>query len=135
MGDLSSEQIQLMLIFAAIGVFIIAFPLYDYYTTKKQCEQAHREWIREQEERKRERTEDKILRSKPIIPNCVKVIPCNELNYTPKKKAKEEHKQSVPSMDYPSVSFVGASYSDTDSSSSSSSFGGSFDGGGSDSSF
>ena len=54
MGDLSSEQIQLMLIFAAIGVFIIAFPLYDYYTTKKQCEQAHREWIREQEERKRE---------------------------------------------------------------------------------
>lgn len=135
MGDLSSEQTQIMLIFAAIGVFIIAFPLYDYYTTKKQCEQAHREWIREQEERKRERMEDKILRSKAIIPNRIRIISCNKLNYTPKKKTKEEYIQSVPSMDYPSVSFVGASYSDTDSSSSSSSFGGSFDGGGSDSSF
>lgn len=135
MGDLSSEQIQIMLIFATIGVFIIAFPLYDYYTTKKKCEQAHREWIREQEERKKERMEDKILHSKTIIPNRVRVISCNKLNYTPKKKTKEEYIQSVPSMDYPSVSFVGASYSDTDSSSSSNSFGGNFDGGGSDSSF
>lgn len=124
-----------MLIFAAIGVFIVAFPLYDYYTTKKKCEQTHREWIREQEKRKRERMEDKILRSKIIIPNRVRVISCDKMNYAPKRKAKEEHKQSVPSMEYPSISFVGASYSSTDSSSSFSGFGGSFDGGGSDSSF
>lgn len=139
MGDLNSEQIQIMLIFAAIGVFIVAFPLYDYYATKKKCEQTHREWIREQEKRKRERMEDKILRSKIIIPNRVRVISCDKMNYTPKKKTKEEYKHSVTSMDYPSVSFLGASYSGTslssDSSSSSNSFGGGFDGGGSDSSF
>lgn len=139
MGDLSSEQIQIILIFVVIGLFVVIFPLYDHYATKRECERAHQEWIRECEKRKKERMEDKILRSKTLIPNRVRVISCDKLNYTPKKKTKEEYKQSVPSMEYPSVSFVGASYSGTslssDSSSSSDSFGGSFDGGGSDSSF
>lgn len=34
MGDLSSEQIQIVLIFVVIGLFVVIFPLYDHYATK-----------------------------------------------------------------------------------------------------